>query len=313
MNDHRRRRAWVTDVLLYDRLAIPVPDGEAEFDRWAEIGRDPTRQRRLLDILGGHAVRTPWNLELHEAWATSYGEISQRSGLARARVAEAVQFDVRNVEEARQREDLDSVAQYVTRMVLANGRDHATNVALLGALPRVEVESVPAYGSLHDLERNQAYRLDPSGRADGRPVLMFEHQVLVPTDSELSDEALLERAVKLADLDETKEYRAAFHAWRRDRILGGDSQTDSIADLERLAKLYRKASKASTFRVRARYGLGVFTALAGAIAVLIPPVGVAGIAAGIGTAVLAGPDGEIEEELKAGAFLHHSRRALTAA
>lgn len=44
VTDHRRRRAFIADVLLYDRLAIPIPDGVDEWNRWERSGRDPERQ-----------------------------------------------------------------------------------------------------------------------------------------------------------------------------------------------------------------------------------------------------------------------------
>jgi len=40
--DHRRRRAFVADVLLYDRVAIPVPDGADEVERWRSAKRPRT-------------------------------------------------------------------------------------------------------------------------------------------------------------------------------------------------------------------------------------------------------------------------------
>ncbi len=34
--DHLRRRPFVADVLLYDRLVVPVPDGDEEVKRWRD-------------------------------------------------------------------------------------------------------------------------------------------------------------------------------------------------------------------------------------------------------------------------------------
>lgn len=56
VTDHLGPRAFVTDVILYDRLVIPVPDAK-ERKRWADIGRRPdvlttslTSSRSLLAV-----------------------------------------------------------------------------------------------------------------------------------------------------------------------------------------------------------------------------------------------------------------------
>jgi len=56
-------KAFVADVMLYERLLIPVP-AEYEWISWERQGLDPSRQNRLLDILGNRAVQVPWDGEL---------------------------------------------------------------------------------------------------------------------------------------------------------------------------------------------------------------------------------------------------------
>lgn len=48
--DHLADRAFVADVVLYDRLVIPVPDDQ-ERERWERIGRAPDVLDRKLTIL----------------------------------------------------------------------------------------------------------------------------------------------------------------------------------------------------------------------------------------------------------------------
>src|ERR1700722_3405801 len=50
VTDHLGPRAFVADVVLYDRLVIPVPDVE-ERKRWTDLGRRPDVLDRKLDIL----------------------------------------------------------------------------------------------------------------------------------------------------------------------------------------------------------------------------------------------------------------------
>ena len=231
--------------------------------------------------------------------------------MARARMAEAVEDDVATLNEQRsQREDPESLAQGLTRMVLANSEDFEANVRQIAGLPKVDVESVPAYGSLRDFQSKQSYHLETQTVPGGRPVFMFEWQVFVPTGSELSDECLLERAVILADSDEVKQYRTAFHAWRRDMVFSNRSDEEALLVIEELAGQYRRAARGAGIKTRVKYGPGVFAASAAAAALVIPPSGIAAAAAAFGVAVMNTDDREIDERLKAGAFLHETRRYL---
>lgn len=37
--DHLRERAFVAEILLYDRLVIPVPPDDEERGRWEDLGQ----------------------------------------------------------------------------------------------------------------------------------------------------------------------------------------------------------------------------------------------------------------------------------
>src|SRR5713226_10486902 len=68
--DHTRPRPFFAEILLYDKIVVPVPipDDDADWARWATLGRRPERQRELLDILGrgDHALEIPWTEELRD-------------------------------------------------------------------------------------------------------------------------------------------------------------------------------------------------------------------------------------------------------
>lgn len=302
--DHRRRRPFVADVLLYDRLAIPIPDGPDEWKRWENKGRDPARQQSLLNILGHHAVTVPWSLDLHSEWEKQYGGVGGRS-----RMAQDLAFDAENVRHAKEHiEDPESLAQMVTRLVLATGKDWKRNAELLAGLPHVPVEALPAYGSLRQLERNEPYRLGPVGAPGGRPVLMFEWSYLVPSDSRLDDKALLMQAVALAEEPQTQRYRQAFHAWRRDCLLSRTIEPVAREELEQLAREFRNLTRKMRLKTRAKYALGIFAAAAGLGALALPVLGVGAATAGLGCAMLATQDPAISKRLEAGAFLYEARR-----
>jgi hypothetical protein len=75
VNDHLQKNAFVADVLLFERLVIPVPpENDPEALRPWEENWEPDQQRELLDILGGIACQVPWSSALRgqfqKEWAT---------------------------------------------------------------------------------------------------------------------------------------------------------------------------------------------------------------------------------------------------
>jgi hypothetical protein len=65
--DHLEPKAFVADVMLYDRLIIPVP-AEDDLERWK--GWNVERQAQLLEILGDRAEAVVWDKEWREKWKT---------------------------------------------------------------------------------------------------------------------------------------------------------------------------------------------------------------------------------------------------
>src|SRR6266568_999275 len=107
VKDHVRPRAFVAEVLLYDRLVIPRPPtreeeqrlpGEADQSvRWGANGWKPGRLRDLLDILGEHelAIELPWGDQARRDWQKLYdGKDPQEIGAKRAETWEMARYEV---------------------------------------------------------------------------------------------------------------------------------------------------------------------------------------------------------------------------
>lgn len=69
---HQRLDRLIADLLLYDVLVFPSPDDEAEFDRWQQQGWDPGLLAHRVTQLGDHAVVTPWDPGLRQAWESTW-------------------------------------------------------------------------------------------------------------------------------------------------------------------------------------------------------------------------------------------------
>ena len=74
--DHKQPYAFIADLILYDRLVVPVPPSNdpAEWKRWEDAKWRPERQQLLLKELGDYVKRVQWTPELRAKWDVMQGD-----------------------------------------------------------------------------------------------------------------------------------------------------------------------------------------------------------------------------------------------
>jgi hypothetical protein len=322
--DHRRRRAFVAETLLYDKIAvpIPVPNDDADWKRWMRLGRKPERQRQLLKILGHNAQTFPWSPELRDRFPyyADAVEASERrgqvdSGPRRADVAHTIEDDSRFLERdcewyrARHAgQDPDTWDHRVDRQILVDRVNENLDRDLVERHARAgSITAVIAYGSYrHYTTEQPQLSLD---RAVGDPVMIFGWQFLVPSSSNRSDDDLLKEAVELANHREIGAWRAAFREWRAGIVATGVSEADAVARMDALMSDYKKAARRSRIKVKGRWGVGVAIAGMGAVGVIMPPIAAVGAFATLGSALVAKRrDGGVPSGLNAAAIFHEAKK-----
>ena len=102
VNDHNRQRAFAAEVLLYDRLVIPYPTGDQRAI-WEDEKWNPDLLDDYLGVLDNLAIRVPWDEQKRETFRARY------------QISQDVDFDARNLAEARERKQ-DPF--YLTRILL---------------------------------------------------------------------------------------------------------------------------------------------------------------------------------------------------
>jgi hypothetical protein len=216
--DHVREGAFLAEVVMYDRLVIPVPPdpeqtmtpedrdfAEKQWDRWERHAWDPKRQQTLLDILEPVAVPIEWNRERHERWAAEY-EKSKRDA-----------------------------AQQVSE-ILAGWK---TGEVLLDELPALAggVVAVSPYDSLEDLKRELGItetstvveRLQAGRGLPGNIVsAVIGREFLVPEDPDRDEFYLLREAVDLVQDVDYRQARADFYSAQQQFIENGKTDLESV-------------------------------------------------------------------------------------
>lgn len=320
--DHKRRRPFIADVLLYDRLVIPVPNSTEEVKGWRGLHRNPDLQNRLLDIVGDLAVKVTWSLQLHDIWTKQYANENASDDNSetsiRDDVARAVEFDANNIEMARRNtstsggqsliaENPDDPAFMITRMVLADEIGSRKDRALLAGIPRAdEIKAVVAYGSYSRFKASRG-TLTKEPEAGGQLVSTFGWPFFVPSGSNRTDDDLLREAVELAHADEIGEWRAAVQRWQRNAFMEGKSDVEARVEMEKLMRQYAAVARKRNIRIRSRWAFAVSAAVAGAAAAAFPPLGIPAALFGLGTLL---PLGNVPSDLKAAAMFHEAKRKL---
>jgi len=238
VSDHVVARAFVADVLLYDRLVVPTPDPE-DLARWEVNEWQPGRLRRLLDVLDDPnpdyrlAVEVPWGPRHRQAWERHWAggkQTAHQRAQTRRETADAVAFDDEIIRQARQAGPVDPL--YITRMLLFTEGNERRDREFFDRHPDVTVESIAAYPSFARFEEETAAGPEPGAVAAGSAGLVG-WQFFVPEDESRSDEDVLAAAADLARSSAFRRKRADFHALRRQTLADGGDDRVFRARLER--------------------------------------------------------------------------------
>lgn len=74
MRDHLVDRAFVADVLLYDRLVLPTLPEQTPENEWPESW-NLAKQKTVLRDLGDLAIPIPWNQQRREIWQKRFDDV----------------------------------------------------------------------------------------------------------------------------------------------------------------------------------------------------------------------------------------------
>ena len=282
--DHLRPDAFVSDVLVYNRLVVPVPPDDA-VDAWEQARWEPGRQRTILDILRDGDQRRveeiPWGPERREEYQAQISHM-------KSDLAAGVAFDVAMIQSF-QPVGPGTREQLATRMALVDYRSEQRDVAKIAGIPPSPVDIVAAYGNQQEFISDTGAEPTDDSASPGDLLGAFALPFAVPADVGGADLDTLKRAVEYANQPQVQQYRQAFHRWRNRMVREGKSPVDAAKDLQHEINAYaswaRSRGHAQIIR-RACVVAGVGVGLAAA---LLPVVGLPIAAAATGAAAVGTP------------------------
>ncbi|HEX6711522.1 MAG TPA: hypothetical protein VF068_14415 [Rubrobacter sp.] len=247
VNDHVDTRALVANVLLYDRLVVPVMTEQIDRDErayWKSRGWDPDLQLARLDTLEDLAVRRPWDAVRREAFRSRKREL-----------------------EAEQRDTAWIDAGTITREILAQEQV----VDIPAGNPGVRV--VAAYNSTAAVQHD----FPVVNAADHLSAQAYLLSRRLATPDLKDPEDSLREAIKLSRAPDFRDRRSELYDFQGLAVARGWTPSETVERMSEMTDKYNDIVKSATNKVRWRFAftvclIGVGFATAG-------PVGAAASAA----------------------------------
>jgi hypothetical protein len=307
--DHKDAEKLIADVLLYDRLVLPVPHNEIERNRWENNGWNPEFLEQRLIQLGDLAVQAPWNFERQKEYHRRMSRIKKQLKSAEGKdigdsglvvpgniltqnvvsdeINRRVQKDAADVDQPAERlksvqmdandvlrEKREELPYQLTRRVLAQDQSIKLPPGVMTAT------AVAAYQSRDDFKVD--YILKESEEDQklaklGFLGLLLGQRLAVPAGDDA--ERLLPRAIELAHNEDFKWHRESLYKWQEDVIAAEEppSFTEALKQMDFLVNRYNQAVEKAVKNVRYKFAFTVATATLGlASAFIAGPLTIAG-------------------------------------
>jgi len=210
VRDHVAPQPFAAEVLLYDRLIIPVSADANERTHWAKDQRDPDRLDQLLDILRAdgeeqkrHAITVPWSEQTRQLFR-------QRVEIANIVHGEA---------------NLNLTRQLLAQDLRPPAPEGVTPVAVMAA-----------YRSVQEAEKEWVG--DDSAGARTILTAALATQFLVPQAMGRSDLELLREVVDLADDSNFQRKRARLYEWQDEVLRAGKSIPEAVDEMAQYVSEY---------------------------------------------------------------------------
>ena len=252
VNDHCIQRAFVADVMLYDRLVIPVPlqkrtkDDDALWAKW-----NVERQHELIEILGDRARPVEWDQQRRESWKTRLEAAKATAG------------------------QTGPDAFRMSRMELTTGLPAGITA----------VESVSAYQSYDEIKQGLEIRETERGiqLQAGAVTAVLGREFLVVDEPSLSDQAALKESVALSSDSAYRRKRADYWRWQReflnDEVFTVEEDlTSAVEEMQDLIAEQNRAIKTERIRTVARYAFLVGSVLLGMFSSSWHPIAISPLA-----------------------------------
>lgn len=228
VDDHVDTDALATNVLLYDRLVIPVLTDQADRDEhayWLSQGWDPDLQAKRLEQLEDLAIPRPWDEDRRKRFSDRLNELTAEQG------------DAEGMHDP----------MHVTRMILAQE-------TVVDRPPGVSgVTVVAAYNSTAALNRDFPV-VDVKDHL-GAQAYLLSRRLAVP---DLPSTVILREAIKLSRDADFAAKRADLFDWQELAVARKWTPEETVERISDMTERYNAKVKEAVGTVRWKFALTLF-------------------------------------------------------
>lgn len=239
--DYKDAKKLAAEVLLYDRLVIPMPM-DWDIPRWIKnkwINEEEAKQLTdRLKQLGDIAIPAAWDQDAQNQWKQKFDALSE---------------DVR---------DINSALEMTRRVLVDQARKYRPEGVST-------IEAFSAYQSEADFQKRELGGHPPQPMAEFD--FLVAERIAIPNEED--PEESLKRALGILDKKDFRERRSRFHDWQHNILARGILPQDAARDLPRLVGEYNDIVRGTgrSYRVETAMLVGSLGAVAlGAMASLAP-------------------------------------------
>jgi hypothetical protein len=262
VRDHLEQRPFVADLMLYDRLIVPVPADQEEHERWErpDFAWDPVRQSKVLEAIHRLEQKHDQELILRIPWDEARRRVFSDT-MTRARAA-----------------GLEVDGYQWTAGQLLSDREVKRTASGSAIKPRV----IAAYVSRTALEKELIVEeIEADDAATNRPgtqqlAIAVGRSFLVPdADEEPSEDLDLElvgRAATLATKASFRDKRAAYNDWIERAVRERLTTKEAVRKMDALLKDYELEVRAEKMATRIEQAFLVTGVALGVAGHFFPPI-----------------------------------------
>jgi hypothetical protein len=227
VDDHIDTAALVANVLLYDRLVVPVMTEQVDQDEpayWVSKGWNPDLQSERLKQLGQLAIKRPWNAARREIFRSRAQQLHAERD--------------------------DASAKQATRMILAQEQ-------VLDNPPGVQgVTVVAAYNSMTSVE--QDFHVSDTKSHLAAQAYLLSRRLAVPDLANPEDS--LKAAIELSREPEFQVKRSDLFEWQELAAAKGWKPEDTVPRISEMVDKYNEKVQVATGKVRWKFAFTIFGA-----------------------------------------------------
>jgi hypothetical protein len=251
--DHKNAATLVPEVLLYDRLVLPVPSNPDERKRWNDRGWAPDVLDRRLEQLGDLAWPASWSYEDRKRAIAGW---ESRMKTVRNDAAQIV------------REIKEKAPYQMTRMVLANDKPSLLPPGVTDVVAVAAFQSEQEFNACYRLQSTDGRTDDQRSTDERRSALGFllGQKLAVPDDE--NPEQALRKAIELAGKNDSfREHRRRLYEWQEAMVRDQVRPEVAVKEMDQMVASYNRCVQKATQKVYYRFAFtiaGVALSLAAA-------------------------------------------------